>query len=360
MGRRSSICWSWRGCWCRWRPRVPRSPCTWICPTRRRRAGRCCSSTRARVAARRSASRLPTRHARGDRADRAQARRRPRDARPGGRGARRRRARDGRRRRLAGDRRGDRRRARAALRVRPRRHAQPLRARPRRRPRRRRRRARRVCRRRRAHRRPGRGQRSRVRQQRLARALRRGRPARPATATRRYARCSTPCPTCSAPTAASSICAGPARAGTNTAPARWCSSPTTAIGSAAPSARAHGQGSTTACSGSLSSASPPDAARAADRCSGPGANGPHRRSRSTPTAPSPPASTARRSCSTRHCGFEIRPAVLRVRIARQHPGASPSATAPEGVRAGLVELARIAAGHDQKPAASTTRRPEWT
>ena len=58
--------------------------------------------------------------------------------------------------------------------------------------------------------------------------------------------------------------------------------------------------------------------------------------------------------------FHIRPAVLRVRIARKHPGASPSAGAPEGVRAGLVELARIAFGRDQKPATSTPRRPEWT
>ena len=56
--------------------------------------------------------------------------------------------------------------------------------------------------------------------------------------------------------------------------------------------------------------------------------------------------------------FRIRPAVLRVRIAREHPGASPSATAPEGVRAGLVELARIAVGRDQKPATSTPGRRE--
>jgi diacylglycerol kinase family enzyme len=48
--------------------------------------------------------------------------------------------------------------------------------------------------------------------------------------------------------------------------------------------------------------------------------------------------------------FRIRPAALRVRIARQHPGASPSAMAPEGVRAGAVELARIAAGHWPAPA----------
>jgi diacylglycerol kinase family enzyme len=57
--------------------------------------------------------------------------------------------------------------------------------------------------------------------------------------------------------------------------------------------------------------------------------------------------------------FHIRPAVLRVRVARKHPGASPSAQAPEGLRAGLVELARIAFGRDQKPATSTPGRPEW-
>jgi diacylglycerol kinase family enzyme len=42
--------------------------------------------------------------------------------------------------------------------------------------------------------------------------------------------------------------------------------------------------------------------------------------------------------------FRIRPAVLRVRIARKHPGASPSAMAPEGVWEGVAELARIARG----------------
>ncbi len=58
--------------------------------------------------------------------------------------------------------------------------------------------------------------------------------------------------------------------------------------------------------------------------------------------------------------FRIRPGVLRVRIARKHPGASPSAQAPEGMKAGLVELARIAGGRPQQPQTSTTRRPEWT
>jgi diacylglycerol kinase family enzyme len=56
--------------------------------------------------------------------------------------------------------------------------------------------------------------------------------------------------------------------------------------------------------------------------------------------------------------FRIRPGVLWVHIARKHPGASPSATAPEGIRAGIVELARIAFGHRKQPARSTTERTE--
>ncbi|MFG1622627.1 diacylglycerol/lipid kinase family protein [Kribbella sp. NPDC049227] len=55
--------------------------------------------------------------------------------------------------------------------------------------------------------------------------------------------------------------------------------------------------------------------------------------------------------------FRIRPGVLRVRIAHQHPGASPSAHAPEGLRAGFVELVRIAFGSDRKPAQSNAGRP---
>lgn len=51
--------------------------------------------------------------------------------------------------------------------------------------------------------------------------------------------------------------------------------------------------------------------------------------------------------------FRIRPGVLRVRVARKHPGASPSAILPEGMRAGAVELARIAIGRDQKRSRST-------
>ena len=58
--------------------------------------------------------------------------------------------------------------------------------------------------------------------------------------------------------------------------------------------------------------------------------------------------------------FAIRPGVLRVRVSRKHPGASPSAMVPDGPWAGVVELARIAAGHPQKPPTTTPRRPEWT
>ncbi|MFI6830040.1 diacylglycerol/lipid kinase family protein [Kribbella sp. NPDC050241] len=48
--------------------------------------------------------------------------------------------------------------------------------------------------------------------------------------------------------------------------------------------------------------------------------------------------------------FRIRPGALRVRIAHQHPGSSPSALAPEGLRDGLVQLVRTALGRDRKPA----------
>ena len=54
--------------------------------------------------------------------------------------------------------------------------------------------------------------------------------------------------------------------------------------------------------------------------------------------------------------FRIRPGVLRVRIARKHPGASPSAMAPEGIRAGVVELARIAFGRPQEARKSRQQR----
>jgi hypothetical protein len=45
-----------------------------------------------------------------------------------------------------------------------------------------------------------------------------------------------------------------------------------------------------------------------------------------------------------HLHFRVRPAALRVRIARRHPGASPSAMCPDGPREAIRALARIALG----------------
>ena len=48
--------------------------------------------------------------------------------------------------------------------------------------------------------------------------------------------------------------------------------------------------------------------------------------------------------------FKVRPGVLRVRVARRHPGASPSATLPDGLAQSARALARIAIGLDLNPA----------
>ena len=222
-------------------------------------------------------------------------------------------------------------------------HAQPLRARPRRRPRRRRRRARRVRRRRRAPRRPGRGQRAGVRQQRLARALRRGRPARglprgeAAHAAGHDARGARPRRRRARPALER------ARAGTSTARAPRSSSRTTATGSAVRSARAPARGSTTGCSGSRSRAARPAAAAAGACRSDRGASGPRRRSRSMPTTPSPRASTARRCKLEPPLRFRIRPGVLRVRIAR-----AASRRVSFGVAARGLRGAASCAGPDRR------------
>jgi diacylglycerol kinase family enzyme len=50
--------------------------------------------------------------------------------------------------------------------------------------------------------------------------------------------------------------------------------------------------------------------------------------------------------------FVIRPGVLRVRIARAHPGCSPSAAAPDGFWDGARSLVRLAAGRRSTVAAS--------
>ncbi len=44
--------------------------------------------------------------------------------------------------------------------------------------------------------------------------------------------------------------------------------------------------------------------------------------------------------------FRVRPGVLRVRIAPQHPGASPSAAMPVGLFATIADLVRVALGAD--------------
>ena len=78
-------------------------------------------------------------------------------------------------------------------------------------------------------------------------------------------------------------------------------------------------------------------------------------SRSIPTTPCPPASTARPCKLEPPLRFRIRAGVLRVRIARRHPGASPSAMLPEGLGQSARALARIAAGRDPAPSQPTTK-----
>jgi diacylglycerol kinase family enzyme len=51
--------------------------------------------------------------------------------------------------------------------------------------------------------------------------------------------------------------------------------------------------------------------------------------------------------------FQIRPAVLRVRVAHRHPGASPSATLPDGPAQAARALARIVIGRDPSPTGSS-------
>ena len=89
-----------------------------------------------------------------------------------------------------------------------------------------------------------------------------------------------------------------------------------------------------------------DAARRLDNARG--ANGRRRRSRSTRTEPVPAGIDGEALMLDPPLRFRIRPGVLRVRIAPAHPGASPSALAPDGAWAGVVELTRIAGGRDQE------------
>ena len=243
----------------------------------------------------------------------------------------------------------DRRRARPALRLHPSGDAQPLRARPRGRPRRRRRRARRLRRRRRAPRRPGRGQRPGVREQRLARAVRRrGAATRIPGGEAAHAARHVP-DVARAGRAAAPICAGGTGDGERSPRSRsWC--PTTATVSVARSAQAPDRGSTVPSWGS----------RCWRRSPGPGWT-PGTQAGDAPVdraefeidaAPrSRPGSTARPTHLDPPLRFSIRPGALRVRIARKHPGASPSALEPDTAmadhaRARVLRRTRRAAGRE--------------
>ena len=58
--------------------------------------------------------------------------------------------------------------------------------------------------------------------------------------------------------------------------------------------------------------------------------------------------------------FRIRPGVLRVRIARQHPGASPSALIPEGTWAGVASWRVSPLAATRNPQREHEADPEWT
>ena len=140
----------------------------------------------------------------------------------------------------------------------------------------------------------------------------------------------------------------------------WCWSPTTGTGSAAPSARGRARGSTTACSGSRSSASPSGRGESGRRLQRPWREWSAPDVRGRVREPVAAGIDGEALVLDPPLRFRIRPGVLRVRIARKHPGASPSAMAPEGLWAGVGELARIAAGRDQKPATHNTKEARWT
>ena len=143
-------------------------------------------------------------------------------------------------------------------------------------------------------------------------------------------------------------------AGTSTAAVPRCWSPTTATGSGVLSAR-HPPRIDDGLLGVTVVGSPTGRGEAAALRSAPGANGPRRRSRSTRSNPprrhrrrdgGPPRATALSHPSRGPAGAHRPPA----------PGASPSAMVPEGMRAGVAELARIALGRQQRPTASTQGR----
>ena len=155
---------------------------------------------------------------------------------------------------------------------------------------------------------------------------------------------STPCPTCSGQTRPGSTCAGPDPAGTSTTPAPRSSSPTTATASDARSARAPARGSTTGCSASPSRGHPRAAASSGRRPQRPWREWTAPRFKVDSDHPVPAGIDGEAVKLEPPLRFRIRAGVLRVRIARQHPGASPSASLPEGLGQSARALARIAAG----------------
>ena len=334
---------SWRSCAARAAFGVARGPAA----ARRRRSSRCCSSTRSPAAARRSSSRwrdearargiepIELGPAVGPRAARARRGRR-----------RRRRARDGRRRRLAGDRRRDRRRARPA----------------------------RTPASRRARATTSRSTSASTATTSSARSTRSStaasaastsprstgacssttsrsgstprRSSARATATRSCGRCSTRCPTCSAPTASGLDLrwTGPGRP---RAPLRRRDPRLQQPLPARPRGRlrhAPADRRRPARDHRRRAARRPRRRTAAGR-SARGASGRAPAFEVDADAPGrPPASTARRSCSTRRCGSASAPASCACASRAAHPGASPSAALPEGLAASAApgRLAAIA------------------
>ena len=166
---------------------------------------------------------------------------------------------------------------------------------------------------------------------------------RTGTATRSSGRCSTRCPTCSDPRAASSTCAGPGPGGHehHAGAAVLVSNNRYRLG--------HAVGSGTrpriddGLLGITVVGAPPGAARAAVPAA-PMARVVRADLRGRSDRPVPAGIDGEALVLDPPLLFRIRPRVLRVRVARKHPGASPSATAPEGMWDGVRELARIALG----------------
>ena len=174
-----------------------------------------------------------------------------------------------------------------------------------------------------------------------------------ATGTRRSALCSTPHQRPWVREDPNSICAGPPPMGSPTPrrPRSWC--PTTPTGSAVQSARGPAR---ELIAGSSVSPSCGPAARTARQ-------GPHRRYCDSgrhlyfqvdSAHPVPLGIDGEAVVLEPPIRFRIRPGVLRVRIAPQHPGASPSAMQPDHARDGLRVLATIAAG--RAPTTDALRR----